>query len=123
MFATLSKTEFRNKAAITPSVTATGTAIIAVTPASTDPSVNDIDVSRADRAVHETAATPLYDGTPPDPDDLISHSPEELLHMRKLVNDHMTDKERALKSFSHKNLMKLSNWKEWNAADRKQLDN
>jgi hypothetical protein len=42
--------------------------------------------------------------------------------MRKLVNDHMMDEERALPLFTRKNLMKLPNWPEWNAADRKQLD-
>ena len=38
--------------------------------------------------------------------------------MRKLQNDYMTDEERKLKSFSRKNLMTLSNWHEWQAADR-----
>ena len=42
--------------------------------------------------------------------------------MRKLQNDHMTEEEKALKSFTRKNLMKLSNWSDWQAADDKQLD-
>ena len=73
--------------------------------------------------MRHVAATVSTGATPPDPDDLRTHSPEDLLEMRKLVNDHMTDEERALPSFTRKNLMKLSNWDEWNAADRKQLDN
>ena len=34
----------------------------------------------------------------------------------------MTNEERNLKSFTRKNLMKLSNWPEWQAADDKQLN-
>lgn len=42
--------------------------------------------------------------------------------MRKLTNDHMTPEEKALPSFSRKNLMTLPNWPEWQAADDLQLD-
>ena len=42
--------------------------------------------------------------------------------MRKLQNEHMTDEERELKSFSRKNLKKLSNWLQWRDADDSQLD-
>ena len=68
------------------------------------------------------AATPVLAATPADPDDLVPHSAPELLEMRKLANDHMTDEEKALPSFTRKRLMKLSNWEEWRAADDKQLD-
>ena len=73
--------------------------------------------------VRATAASPSPGATPPDPDDLRPASAPELVEMRKLVNDHMTDEERALPSFTRKNLMKLPNWDVWNAADRQQLDN
>ena len=69
-----------------------------------------------------TANTPSNGATPPDPDDTHVPKAEDLLEMRKLINDHMTPEERALSSFTRKNLMKLPNWDEWNAADRKQLD-
>jgi len=42
--------------------------------------------------------------------------------MRRLQNEHMTDEEKKLKSFSRKNLQKLSNWEEWRKADHTQLD-
>jgi len=72
------------------------------------------------------SATPARGATPPDPDDASLptgwDSAERLQEVRKLVNDHMTDEERRLPSFSRKNLMTLSNWEEWRAADHKQLD-
>ena len=77
------------------------------------------------RRLRELAATPLMDATPPDPDDLIHYSPEELLEMHKLVNEHMTPEERNLKSFTRKNLEKYltpENFQLWKEADRKQLD-
>ena len=73
--------------------------------------------------IRALAATPLLDSTPPvDPDDLEHLSAPDLLEMRKLSNDHMTDEEKALPSFTRRRLMKLSNWHEWQAADDKQLD-
>ena len=72
--------------------------------------------------LRETAATPLLSATPPDPDDLQVRSAPDLLEMRKLSNDHMTEEEKALPSFTLKRLMRLSNWPEWQAADDKQLD-
>ena len=42
--------------------------------------------------------------------------------VRKLSNDHMTDEEKALPSFTRRRLMTLSNWPEWQAADDKQLN-
>ena len=69
--------------------------------------------------LRELASTPDPGCTLPDPDDLEEHAPEELLEIRKLTNDHMTEEEKNLKSFSRKNLMKLPNWVEWLAADRK----
>ncbi len=74
------------------------------------------------RRVRTVASTPSPGATPPDPDDLHRPTPSQLVEMRKLVNDHMTEEERQLPSFTRKNLMKLSNWDEWNAADRLQLD-
>jgi len=72
------------------------------------------------------SATPARGATPPDPDDASLptgwDSAERLQEVRKLVNDHMTDEERRLPSFSRKNLMTLSNWEEWRTADHKQLD-
>ena len=59
---------------------------------------------------------------PADPDDLKPRSAAELLEMCKLQNDHMTEEEKALPSFSLKNLMRLSSWDQWQAADDKQLD-
>jgi hypothetical protein len=72
--------------------------------------------------LREVAATTLPSATPADPDDLIEHSPTELLEMRKLSNDHMTPEEKELKSFSRKHLKTLPNFDQWVAADRKQLD-
>ena len=62
--------------------------------------------------------------TPPDPEDAIDEPVPSSgwREMRKLVNDHMTDEEKALPSFTRKNLMTLPNWPEWQAADDKQLD-
>ena len=67
-----------------------------------------------------SASSPGY--TPADPDDLVLWSADDIMVMQRLQNDHMTDEERQLKSFSRKNLMKLSNWDQWQAADDKQLD-
>ncbi len=72
--------------------------------------------------MREYANVPLPSSTPADPDDLTLYSADELLEMRKLANDHMTPEERELKSFTRKNLMKLPNWDEWQAADDLQLD-
>ena len=60
--------------------------------------------------------------TPPDPEDLEDLSAAELLEMRQMANEHMTPEERKLPSFSRRNVMRLPNWEEWRAADRKQLD-
>ena len=73
-------------------------------------------------ALRNIANTPLPSYTPSDPDDLVNHSADELLDMRKLSNDHMTPEERELKSFTRKNLMKLPNWEQWRDADDLQLD-
>ena len=73
-------------------------------------------------ALREAASRALPSGTPADPDDLTHHSAPDLLEMRKLSNDHMTEEEKALPSFTRKRLMKLSNWPEWQAADDKQLN-
>ena len=72
--------------------------------------------------LREFAKTNVLAGTPSDPDDLAEFSAPQLAEMRKLANDHMTDEERALPSFTRKRLMTLSNWPEWQAADDKQLD-
>ena len=80
------------------------------------------DPSSQRRALREAAATPLLSATPPDPDNLRSMSPAKLLEMHKLVNDHMTEEERALPSFTRKRLMTLPNWDQWQAADDAQLD-
>jgi len=42
--------------------------------------------------------------------------------LHRLQTAGMTDEERALKSFTRRNLKKLSNWPEWRAAFLKQLD-
>lgn len=73
-------------------------------------------------AIRKMANAQLPSFTPPDPDDLVVPSAAEMLEMRKLANDHMTPEERELKSFTRKNLMKLPNWEEWQAADDLQLD-
>ena len=79
--------------------------------------------SRSQRTlVQKLAGAVSRDFTPPDPDDEVTLPPHLLLEMRKLQNDHMTDEEKKLSSFSRKNLMRLSNWEEWRAADHKQLD-
>ena len=79
-------------------------------------------LSKTDRDRIRRLASGTLAATPADPDDLISLDSSVLLEMRKLQNDHMTDEEKALKSFTRKNLMKLLNWLEWRAADDKQLD-
>ena len=73
-------------------------------------------------ALRDLANIPLPSYTPADPDDMVQHSADELLEMRKLSNDHMTPEERELKSFTRRNLMKLPNWDQWQAADDLQLD-
>ena len=73
-------------------------------------------------ALRELAATSFPSATPADPPDLVWHTAAEMLEMRKLTNDHMTPEERALPSFTRKNLMKLPNWDQWQAADDLQLD-
>ena len=82
------------------------------------------EFSRATRSqVRGLAGSVLPDATPPDRDDLLpTTDPEILLEMRKLQNDHMTEEEKNLTSFSRKNLMKLQNWLEWRDADDKQLN-
>ena len=73
--------------------------------------------------VRDMAATPPLDFTPPDPDDLVyPTTDEECIEIRRLQNKHMTDEEKALPSFTWKNLIRLSNWQEWRDADDKQLD-
>ena len=74
------------------------------------------------RRLRELASTPIPSSTPPDPDDIEPLSWDELLDVRKMVNEHMTEEERQLPSFSRKNLMTLPNWEEWRKADHKQLD-
>ena len=68
------------------------------------------------------ANSPILSATPADPDDLRECSAPELVEMRKLANDHMTEAERNLRSFTRKNLQKLPNFQDWVDADRKQLD-
>jgi hypothetical protein len=63
-------------------------------------------------ALREAASRALPSGTPADPDDFTHHSAPDLLEMRKLSNDHMTEEEKALPSFTRKRLMRLSNWPE-----------
>ncbi len=72
--------------------------------------------------VRELASAPSLGYTQADPDDLVLWSPDDALLMHHLQNDHMTDEERQLKSFSRKNLMKLSNWDQWRTADETQLN-
>ncbi len=60
--------------------------------------------------------------TPADPDDLLIYTAAELLEVRRLQNEHMTDEEKALPSFTRKNVMKLKNWLQWRDADDKQLN-
>ncbi len=72
--------------------------------------------------IRELAHTLLPSHTPPDKDDLKLHTAGELLAMRKIANEHMTPEERQLKHFTRKNLMKLKNWHQWQAADDLQLD-
>ena len=42
--------------------------------------------------------------------------------INRLQTDGMTEEEKQLKSFSYRNLKRLSNWPEWRAARNKQLD-
>ena len=72
--------------------------------------------------VRERAGQPSPGFTPAEPDDLVPLDAEELLEMRRLQNEHMTDEEKALPSFTRKNLMKLSNWSDWQKADDEQLE-
>ena len=81
-----------------------------------------ISIQQRQLRVRALAATPFLSATPADTDDLASRSAADLLEMRKLSNDHMTEEERALPSFTRRRLMQLSNWHEWQAADDKQLD-
>ena len=74
------------------------------------------------RHVRDLASHASVGYTPADPDDLVPLSAPQMLAMRRLQNEHMTEEEKKLKSFTRKNLMKLSNWLEWRAADDKQLD-
>jgi hypothetical protein len=43
-------------------------------------------------------------------------------HVCRLQSDGMTEEEKALPCFTRKNLMKLSNWAEWDEAHNRQLD-
>lgn len=72
--------------------------------------------------VRDIASAPPLGYTPADPDDLVTLSAFELLEMRRLQVQHMTDEERKLKSFTRRNLMQLPNWQEWRDADDKQLN-
>ena len=72
--------------------------------------------------IRDVASQPPTGFTPADPDDLLVLPAPELLTVRKLTNDHMTEEEKQLKSFTRKNLVNLPNWLEWRAADDKQLD-
>ena len=66
--------------------------------------------------------SPILATTPADPEDLHVFSTSDLLDLCKLLNDHMTNKEKVLPSFTGRCLMTLSNWHEWQAADNKQLN-
>ena len=81
-----------------------------------------MSISQRRAHLRSLAATPLLSASPADPDDLVPHSAADLLEMRKLSNDHMTEEEKALPSFTRRRLMQLPNWHEWQAADDKQLD-
>ena len=81
-----------------------------------------ISASERRKMVREAASYPTPGYTPADSDDLHVPSAETLLEMRRLQNDHMTEQERNLSSFTRKNLKKLDNWIEWRDADDKQLD-
>ena len=59
--------------------------------------------------VRDAASAPSPGYTPADPDDLETPPPPELLEMRRLQNEHMTEEERNLMSFTRKNVMKLKN--------------
>jgi len=72
--------------------------------------------------IRDLANSPSRGHTLPDPDDLKEYSADELLEIRRLQNEHMTDKEKKLSSFTRKNVMRLANWKDWRDADDKQLD-
>ena len=72
--------------------------------------------------IRALAHTLLPSHTPPDKDDLRLRTAGEMLAMRKLANEHMTPEERQLRHFTRKNLMKLKNWHQWQAADDLQLD-
>ena len=73
-------------------------------------------------AIRTLVDSHAQDCTPPDPDDLKSYTASELLKVRRLINQHVTDAECDLKSFSRRNLKKLENWKQWLEAEWKQLD-
>ncbi len=79
---------------------------------------------RQREALRAYANAPSTGATPPDPDDHIEEGApvRNWKDLRKLVNDHMTEEEKALPSFTRKNLQTLPNWAEWQAADDKQLD-
>lgn len=84
---------------------------------------DDTDPATRRARVREIASQALPDYTPADADDLEHLDAEQIMEMRKLANDHMTPEERALPSFTRKNLQTLPNWAEWQAADDAQLEN
>lgn len=47
---------------------------------------------------------------------------DEEFHVHRLQNEYLTDEEAKLPSFTRRNLKKLSNWADWDAAHDKQLD-
>ena len=72
--------------------------------------------------VRNLAGQPSAGYTPPDSDDTVPLDSTELIELRRLQNEHMTDEEKRLSSFSRKQLMTLSNWKDWQKADDDQLE-
>ena len=72
--------------------------------------------------VRALSHAPSLGYTGPDPDDLELFTAAELLILRRLQNEHMTEEEKKLTSFTRKNLMRLANWSDWQKADDKQLD-
>ena len=72
--------------------------------------------------IRDLASSPATGYTPPDPEDLKLYSADELLEIRKMVNEHMTPEERNLKSLSTKATRSLPNAEEWIKADFTQLN-
>jgi hypothetical protein len=62
---------------------------------------------------------PYLDGDPADP---TQYSTYVVFPVSRLQSDGMTDEERQLTSFTHRNLQRLANWHDWDAAFDAQLD-